>query len=153
MDPVLLSVSHVRQRNSGECVAACSMMALTYLGFSVPYKRLVELLKISWFGTPSFNIRELEKLGVAVIYKQGSFAEIQSHLENGRPSIAFVKTRELPYWEEDTGHAVLVVGLDDEYVYVNDPAMEDAPIQISRGDFDLAWLEWDELYAVFMRRE
>jgi len=47
---------------------------------------------------------------------------------------------------------VVVVGLDDNFIYVNDPAFPDAPIQIERGEFDLAWLEWDEKYAVLIPR-
>ena len=30
---------------------------------------------------------------------------------------------------------------------------ETAPIAVSLGDFDLAWLERDEYYATFLRRE
>ncbi len=127
-------------------------MALAYIAKPIAYDRLVQLLDITELGTPAFKIKELEQLGVAVLYKQGTLAELQTHLENNRPCIAFVKTQELPYWDEETGHALLVVGLDDASVYVNDPAFPNAPIQISRGDFDLAWLEFDELYAVLTRR-
>ena len=35
---------------------------------------------------------------------------------------------------------------------LNDPAFEEAPKVVSRGDFDLAWLERDEVYATFLRR-
>ncbi len=38
-------------------------------------------------------------------------------------------------------------------VYLNDPARPNAPIEVSHGDFDLAWLEQDEFYAALMRRE
>jgi hypothetical protein len=56
----------------------------------------------------------------------------------------------LPYWDQVTNHAIVVVGLDDEFVYVHDPAFAVAPIQVSHGDFELAWQEWDEFYAVLM---
>lgn len=60
-----------------------------------------------------------------------------------------MQTVELLYWnKEENNHAVVVVGLDDDYVYVNDPAFLNAPIQVARGDFDLAWLAKDEYYAV-----
>ncbi len=87
-----------------------------------------------------------------VIHKQGNWEELQEHLANNRPCIAFVKTIELPYWEEASDHAVVVIGLDDKYIYLNDPAFDTAPMQVSRGDFDLAWLGRDETYAVLMRR-
>ena len=99
------------------------------------------------------KIRELERLGVTVVHKQGTLDEIHQHLSNNRPCIAFVKTGNLPYWKRDIDHAVLVVGLDDQIVYLNDPDHERAPVEISRGDFDLAWLERDEYYATFLRRE
>ncbi len=50
-------------------------------------------------------------------------------------------------------HAVVVTGLDDDYIYLNDPAFTNAPIQVRRGDFDLAWLAQDEYYALLMRRD
>ncbi|MEK7442691.1 MAG: C39 family peptidase [Chloroflexota bacterium] len=152
MPLTLLSVPHLQQNKNGECVAACSAMALAHIGKIVAYKRLVALLEITEAGTASSKIKNLEQLDVVVVYKQGTFSEIQSRLDSNHPCIVFVQTRELPYWSEDTGHALLVVGLDDDSVYVNDPAFPDAPIQISRGDFDLAWLEFDELYAVLTRR-
>ncbi len=86
-------------------------MALAYIAKPIAYDRLVQLLDITELGTPAFKIKELEQLGVAVLYKQGTLAELQTHLENNRPCIAFVKTQELPYWDEETGHALLVVGL------------------------------------------
>ncbi len=59
-----------------------------------------------------------------------------------------LQTDELPYWNDDTLHAVLVIGLDDTDIYLNDPAFPNGPVQVSRGDFDLAWLARDEYYAV-----
>jgi hypothetical protein len=38
--------------------------------------------------------------------------------------------------------------MNDANVYLNDPAFVQAPMQVSIGDFDLAWLEHDEKYAV-----
>lgn len=152
MKPVSLSVPHIRQREDGECVAACAAMVLKYLNIPASYEQLLRLLKIDWFGTAAFRVRELEKLGIAVIYKQGTLEEIHDHLSNDRPCIAFVKTIELPYRAEAIDHALVVAGLDDEFVYLNDPAFPDAPKKVSHGDFDLAWLERDEYYATFKRK-
>jgi uncharacterized protein YvpB len=52
-----------------------------------------------------------------------------------------VSTVELPYWQISTDHAVLVVGMDGQRVYLHDPAFANAPIQVSMGAFELAWLE------------
>ena len=60
-------------------------------------------------------------------------------------------TGELHYWLRSTEHALLVVGMDDEDVYVNDPQLTFGPIKILIGEFDLAWLEHDEKYATITR--
>ncbi len=129
-------------------------MVLDYIGKPVNYDRLLRLLRIdSEYGTPASNASNLTELGVEVLYGRGTLEDIRGHLAADRPSIAFVNTGELPYWDEATGHAVVVVGLDDEKVYLNDPAFNSAPQIISHGDFLLAWLEADEYYAVIRRRD
>ena len=54
--------------------------------------------------------------------------------------------------KERTGHAVVVVGIDDEMVYLNDPAFANAPQVVSHGDLLLAWLEMEEYYAIIQQR-
>jgi ABC-type bacteriocin/lantibiotic exporter with double-glycine peptidase domain len=153
MTPIILSVTHIRQARDGDCVPVCTLMALIYMGAAVNFDQLVRLLDTRWFGTTSYKIRELEKLGMTVVYKRGDLQELHEHLLNNRPCIAFVNTGELPYWDRAIDHAVVVVGLDDEHVYSNDPDLPFGPIAIPHGDFDLAWLERDEYYATFARRE
>ena len=152
MKPIHLPIRHIRQRNPGECLTACAKMALDFLGVSVTYDHLVKLLKIESFGAVFSKVRELEQVGVQVIYKRGTLEELHDHLSNNRPCIALVWTGELPYWQSSTFHAVVVAGLDDQSVYLNDPDFPDAPVQVSHGDFGLAWLERDELYAALMKR-
>ena len=123
-------------------------MVLEYLGRPVDYARLITLLGIQDFGAPSSNIRRLAKLGLSVSFSQGTQAELEAHLLGGEPCIVFLRTRELSYWTEDTGHAVVLVGMDSDAVYFNDPAFGDAPQRVSRGDFLLAWLDFDYDYAV-----
>ncbi len=127
-------------------------MVLDYLGLPAPYEQLLKLLDVQWYGTPSFNIRAIEQLGVDVIYRQGTLAELRDHLSRNCPAIVFVVTDELPYTTRRTDHAVVVVGMDRDYVYLNDPAAVTVPVPVPLGDFELAWLERDEYYAVLMRR-
>lgn len=66
--------------------------------------------------------------------------------------IASVQTQELPYWQGVASlHAVLVVGMDEEHVYLNDPEWPEAPLCVTIGDFDLAWLARGERYALLSR--
>lgn len=128
-------------------------MALDYIGQPVNYDRLLRLLQIDPdYGTSARNILRLSELGVEVLYTRGTLDDIRAHLIADHPCIVFVNTGELPYWQEATGHAVVVVGLDDATVYLNDPAFATAPQIVSHGDFLLAWLEMDEYFAVIQQR-
>jgi ABC-type bacteriocin/lantibiotic exporter with double-glycine peptidase domain len=148
--PILLPVAHTSQRTTGECLAACAVMALNYLGVSINYDRLVKRLQIQRsMGTPFPNIQELRKLGIAVDYQRGTLSELHQRLISNSPCIASVQTRELPYWNNiATQHALVVVGMDSNFAYLNDPELTSGPIQVSLGDFDLAWLDQGEMYAV-----
>ncbi len=127
-------------------------MALSAIGLSAPYRQLLELLRVKPPGTSFINVRALEQLGIDVTCERGTLNRLYEHLVSNHAPIVPVLTGELPYWDRSTQHAVVVVGLDDEYVYLNDPAFAVAPIPGSLGDFELAWLGRDEYYAVLRRR-
>ncbi len=153
MAQLVLPVPHLPQRRQGECLAACAAMLLLYLGLTINYDRLLKLLRVkTGIGAPVFNVQQLERLGVVVSYGQGNLADIRNHLRNNQPCLTPVQTGELPYWDADTSHAVVVIGIDDHNIYLNDPAFPNAPIQVSLGDFDLAWLARDEYYAVLLSK-
>lgn len=154
MDMAILHVRHIQQRQRGECLAACAAMALDYLQIPFNYDRLKELLAVKWFGAPFFKIQNLSEMGVVVVCKErGTLDDVYEHLSDDHPCIAFVKTKELPYWaDEPTDHAVIVSGLDTTHILLNDPAFNYAPIKVSRGDFELAWLERNEVYAAIARK-
>jgi len=149
----LLAVTHFIQAQRADCVATCAKMALDYIGQPVNYDRLLHLLRIDpEYGTPARNILRLSELGVDVLYNRGTLDDVRGHLMADRPCIAFVNTGELPYWKEATGHAVVVIGIDDEVIYLNDPAFAAAPQTVSQDDFWLAWMEMEEYYAVIQKR-
>jgi ABC-type bacteriocin/lantibiotic exporter with double-glycine peptidase domain len=145
---IILPVPHIQQRAEGECLAACAAMVLSYLKFSATYEQLLKVLQVEWFGAPAPNIRYLKKLNLTVTHEAGDLTTLHNHLLQDRPCIAFVQTGDLAYWQEKVSHAVVVIGLDDDSVYLNDPEFAIAPMQVSRGNFDLAWLAQGEHYAV-----
>jgi ABC-type bacteriocin/lantibiotic exporter with double-glycine peptidase domain len=143
----LLSVSHHQQRRQAECLAACAAMVLDYLQVPTSYERLVKLLRIGPAGAPFRNLRYLESLGLSVLIQQGVMATLQYHLERSLPPLAFVDTGQLPYWDEATGHAVVVVGVEADSIYLNDPDFAEAPKKIPVAEFQLAWLDLGQFYA------
>lgn len=150
MPSILLPVRHLRQHNDADCLAACAAMLLDYLRIEVKYDRLLKLLKVKSFGTPGQNLRLLVGLGIQVTYREGSMEELNQHIANGIPCITLVRTRELNYWSYGTDHAVVVVGFDDQNMYVNDPAFPDYPLPVSMSEFELAWMGFDYRYGYFV---
>jgi ABC-type bacteriocin/lantibiotic exporter with double-glycine peptidase domain len=126
-------------------------MVLVHLGREIDYTQLLQLLKVKPYGAPAGNIRLLESLGLAVTYSKTDLAGLQAMLQQGHPVIVFVRTGELPYWTYNTNHALLVVGCDENQLFVNDPNCAESPMAVPRGDFELAWLERDCYYAVITR--
>jgi ABC-type bacteriocin/lantibiotic exporter with double-glycine peptidase domain len=148
----LLPVSHQKQKQRVDCLAACAAMVLNYIGCPYTYRQLLRLLRIRQFGAPAPNIVYLEQLGVAVEYRAGTLDDLKQHITLGRPCIVFLDTAQLPYWSEGTFHAAVVVGIDDMHVYLNDPAFDQSPQRVSPDDFELAWLERGYFYATISQR-
>ena len=145
----LLSVSHRQQRRHSDCLAACAAMILDYLHVRVKYSQLLSLLRIQAFGTSFNSLQNLEALGLSVHIGEGDIEQLREHLESGLPSVVFVDTGQLTsYWNEQTNHAVVVVGMEENQIYLNDPEFDSAPQLISMDEFLLAWEEKDYLYAV-----
>lgn len=148
MPKVLLTVPHQLQQSDGDCLAACAAMVLTYLGQQIDYPKLLRLLKVKSYGAPAGNIRLLASLNLDVTYSQTDLAGLETMLQQGQPVIVFVRTGELPHWTYSTNHALVVVGYDENELYVNDPDRVDAPLAVPRDAFELAWLERDYYYTV-----
>jgi ABC-type bacteriocin/lantibiotic exporter with double-glycine peptidase domain len=150
--PVKLPVDLIAQKRPGECLAACALMVLRYLKVSANYDQLVRILGIIDIGAPFSRLFRLEALGVKVTLPGGTMFHLHQHLVNGRPCIVSVETRELPYWRGVASpHAVVVCGMDSRHVHLLDPGFVTGPFLATHGDFDLAWLERDEEYAIVTR--
>lgn len=144
----LLPVSHRRQKQQADCLAACAAMVLDYLQIPINYDNLTRLLEVDAIGTPFRRLQNLQTLGLKIYIGEGDLPTLQTYLEVGLPTIVAVDTSQLPYWEETADHAVVVVGLDEEQVYLNDPDTSNAHQSVPIPDFELAWLEKDYLFAV-----
>jgi len=144
-----LPVPHRRQQSEAGCLPACVEMVLAYAGQTHSQVALSRLLGTDTeIGTPASRVLRLQSPALSVSYLQASLVDIRSWLAEQTPIIALVHTVELPYWSERCAHAVVVVGMDDAGVWVNDPAFDQAPLCVPVGDFALARDAMDNFVAV-----
>ena len=146
-----LPVPHYRQTADGQCLPACARMVLAYLGRELEEAQIAKRLQSYSFGTPAPNIRHLESLGLSVTFGQMSVSRLQAYLQKGIPCILFIQAGELPYSESEGFHAVVVVGLSGQSVYINDPALDTGPQTASLDDLRLAWSEFEYEAAVIVQ--
>ena len=76
----LLPISHRRQQQQADCLAACAAMVLDYLQVPISYDRLLRLLNIRAHGAAFANLRNLANLGVAVVVAEGDLEHLQKLL-------------------------------------------------------------------------
>jgi predicted double-glycine peptidase len=84
-------------------------------------------------------------------YLHLSLAEIETNLLARLPIVACVHTADLGYWSRAVDHVVVVVGLDEQQVYVNDPSLSTGQQPVPRTEFELAQLHYDNLCAIIQR--
>ena len=143
-----LPVPHRRQEQSSDCLAACVAMVLGHAGRSVDYAHLLDVLCIGPLGTLRRNVLNLTRWGLDVTYREATLPIVAEYLQAGFPVIAFVDTAELAYWQTAANHAVVVVGIDAEYVVVDDPAFASAPHFVPHDEFESAWLNCNNACVV-----
>jgi hypothetical protein len=123
-------------------------MTLDFINQPLRYDKILTLLGTTPYGTVANHVTRLATLGLTVVYTEGTLADLWVLLDQNLPVIALVRTGELSYWTYDTMHTILLVGYDADHIYANDPYFETAPVTISTDEFDLAWLEMGNRYAV-----
>lgn len=154
---MLLPISLVRQRRQADCLVACAKMALDYLLIPADYNWIRSTLGTTDIGTPFSRLQRLQPRAITVIQDEGNLSLLQIYLDSGLPIITDVRTWTLHHWrhrtdvdeqERDTDHAIVVVGLDQGNVYINDPDFAYAPIALEHDEFLAAWQERENRYAV-----
>ncbi len=113
-------------------------MVLAYLGRELKESQVAKRLRSYSFGTPAPNVRYLESLGLSVTYGPISLSRLRAHLENDVPCIVFVQANDLPHSNSEGFHAVVVVGVGEQIIYINDPALDAGPQFVPLDYFMLA---------------
>lgn len=147
-----LPVPYYQQLRNGYCLPACVQMVLAYWGLARSQPELAKQLQtIEDAGTPASRVKNLATNNLQVTYSDGELDALRVALEQNIPPIVFVNTGELPYWSIATAHAVVVVGIHNQTVFLNDPAKNDYPLEVPLDDFYLAWDEMYNLYALLKK--
>ncbi|MDM8521373.1 C39 family peptidase [Anaerolineales bacterium HSG6] len=125
-------------------------MVLAYWGHTVSEADMVKVLGTKVFGTPISHIKRLKKLGYRVDFGSLTLEQLKLSLNQGVPVIVQLWTTMLSYWNwiSDSSHVVVVIGFDETYIYLNDPAFYNAPQQVLWDSFLAAWAEFDETSAI-----
>ena len=144
-----LSLLHNRQKGDGYCLPACTQMVLAYLGISHSQESLGKILALNPpFGTRHSHIQKLASANIKVTYETGTLADLHHWLAQDVPVIAFVQAGDLPHWSgHHFQHAVVVVGIEEQTVYLMDPALNTGPTATDTESFLLAWSAMDYYYA------
>lgn len=157
--PFLLPVQPFQETlHAGMCGPASLKMVLAYYGVEKSESELAALCGTDPdLGTTDEGIKQAsEQLGfTAEIHNNSSFDDIQAWLDKKVPVIVNWFTRgRTDYPESDVpdGHLSVVVGLDDENIYLQDPEIGKLRT-IARDDFMRVWFDfkpafitsWDDL--------
>ena len=140
------------------CGPASLKMVLAYYGIEKTEQELAQLLGTHPdLGTSDEQLKKAaESLGFKVEIKNNStFEDIQSWLDKKVPVIVNWFTRGRTDYPESAvpdGHLSVGVGLDDKYIYLQDPEIGKLR-QIARDDFMKVWFDftsdhinsWDEM--------
>ncbi len=134
-----LNVPHFSQEFHYSCIPACARMVFAFFGQQRTEAELRTLMKTGPSGTPVRRLTQLTHLGFDVDFPMTDIAGLSAYLTSGLPPIALLCTAALPYWSQSCDHVAVVVGVDDSWVYLNDPYVNSAPQQVSHSDFLRAW--------------
>lgn len=152
MKKTMLNVKPFQETlHAGMCGPASLKIVLDYYGLVKSEQELAELTgTTSGLGTDEKGIaRVAESLEFKVVIKNESdFSDIGEWLTKGVPVIVdwFTRGREdYPPSEMADGHYSVVVGLDDGFIYLQDPEIGGLR-EIARDDFMKVWFDFSGEY-------
>lgn len=137
--------------HSGMCGSASLRMVLSYYGVEKTEQELAKLCQIdSNLGTDARSIkRAAESFGFKTeIKNESTFEDIQRWFDKKVPVIANWFSRGRPDYDDSSvpdGHYSPVVGLDEQYIYLQDPEIGGLR-KITRDDFLRVWFDFTGSY-------
>jgi ABC-type bacteriocin/lantibiotic exporter with double-glycine peptidase domain len=150
---MMLPVPHYLQEHATSCIPASVRMVLSFLGIEESEPVWSKALQSDEDGTSVFNIEFLQATGLDITVWVGEIDvdTAKQKLDEGIPVIAAIWTDALPYWTRNRPHAVVIIGYDENGVYLNDPKFPDAPQSVTWADFSKAWEAFGWFGAIIQR--
>lgn len=133
--------------NAGMCGPASLKIVLDYYGLNKSEAEMAELVGATKIlGTDADSlVRVAKQLGFKVVIKNNSnFTDIEKWLAKGVPLIVDWFTRgrqDYPDSAVADGHYSVVCGVDDEYIYLQDPEIGGIR-KIKKDDFKRVWFDF-----------
>ncbi|HWQ19668.1 MAG TPA: C39 family peptidase [Methanotrichaceae archaeon] len=146
---ILLQVPDVRQSTNYSCGAACFQAVMRYWeGEDLREGQLMELLNTTPVDAtdPDDMVRVAEKMGLeAEIRENLTLDDLKNSVQEGVPVIVAAQAwkYENDSWEDyENGHYMVVIGVDDRNVYLEDPSILGSRGYISRDEFVRRWHDY-----------
>ncbi len=146
---LLPGVPDTRQSTEYSCGAAALQAVLNYWGRDVGEEDLMEILNTDLdSGTyPEDILRVAREMGLNAEYRENlTLEEIEASVHQGVPVIVDCQAWRSPAsgnvsWSDDwvDGHWMVVIGMDDENVYFEDPYILGSRGFMSRQEFEERW--------------
>lgn len=152
MNRIILEVRPFQETlHADMCGPASLKIVMNHYGIEKTEKELAELCKlVPGMGADDKSIAQAaQSLGFKVeIKNESSFEDIEEWLKKGVPVIVDWFTRGRQDYDDSEvadGHYSVVCGLDDEYIYLQDPEIGKER-RIERDDFMKVWFDFTGYY-------
>ncbi|WP_230742324.1 cysteine peptidase family C39 domain-containing protein [Methanooceanicella nereidis] len=142
----LLPLPQVCQSTSHSCGASSLQSVLNYWGISKREDELMKLCNTSTDGTFPYDIVEVaQKLGLNAELRQNlTVKDLEMSVSKGIPVIVLVQAykddKGLSWADDwDDGHYMVIIGVDQRNVYLEDPELLGSRGFIPRDEFEGRW--------------
>ena len=147
---ILEGVPDVMQSQTWSCGAGSFKAVLNYYGISSFESDLITLLNTTpSHGTyPWDMVNASEKLGLVAEWRENvTLDDVHASLQKGVPVIIDGQRYQdaNKTWEDtwDAGHYMVIIGLDDSTVYLEDPALLGSRLAVPRDTFLSLWHDYE----------
>jgi len=150
-ETVILEVPYFQQKTDDTCAPACLLMALAFRFSHKPVseaklaKRCGCLKGLGCLVGDVFRAARRYRLNAEWLSNVRIELEVEAALKAGCPVLANIQLRSLPYYlpgcPKGEWHSALIVGLNDQFVYLHDPDARrgGAHCKVPRADFFSGW--------------